>query len=66
MILVGSNEGGISVNPSTVRPEDDELVGLRLGEVLALYVLGGWSSHCSATTSPIRSLLEGGSGRRST
>ena len=35
MILVGSNEGGISVNPSTVRPEDDELVGQRLRELLA-------------------------------
>ena len=35
MILVGSNDGGISVNPSTVRPEDDELVGQRLRELLA-------------------------------
>jgi hypothetical protein len=34
MILVGSDERSIVVNPSTVRPEDDEVVGQRLKELL--------------------------------
>jgi D-glucosaminate-6-phosphate ammonia-lyase len=34
MILVNSDAGSIMVNPSTVRPEDDEVVAARLRELL--------------------------------